>query len=388
LGTIADELATIPFLRRAPQAQVRASAPLWESCALGPGEVLWGVGEQVDAVGLLVLGELSVELDGTVVGRVLPGELLGEASGFFSDTTRSATLRARSACQVLSLPVGSLHTLRWQGSGVYDALLEQALVTLARRVSATNARIAEVATGGQAAPARTEPSALVRFWKALRPGGPSGACPPIEPLLRRQPGLADIDGETLAALAQGFVAEPVEEGRILFLEGESGEAAWLVADGEIGVLRNVRGDRAELLAQLGPGSLVGVNTLVERAARTASCVATRPSWLYRMDAEGYERLRGPNRLAWRESLLASLATQIRNANASLQRASGGKPRTASDGQVTTAPPRAGAGAAPGEHDFSELLRASGWLEGLPSIDLEAMEVVVTEDQRRNPRKRG
>lgn len=402
MGSIADELAIIPFLRRAPTEQLRASAPLWEQHALAPGEVLWKAGGAVDALAVLLVGELSAEVEGTAVGRVLPGELVGEASAFFANATRSATLRARTSSQVLTLSNASLHTLRWQGSSVYDALLEQGLVSLVRRIGATNVRIAQVATGGVAAPTRTEPSVLVRFWKALRPGGPTGACPPIEPLLRRQPGLAEVSAEVVAALAQGFVAEPVEEGKILFLEGETGAAAWLVADGSVDVLRNVRGNRAELLANLGPGSLFGINTLVERGARTASCVAARPGWLYRMDAEGYSTLRGPNRLAWRESLLGSLATQIRNANSGLQRASGAKAAmpahtaTPSAGSPSSAAPSSAAPSSAGpsgrstvdaDAQFKELLKASGWLEGLPDVDLEAMEVVITEDQRRNPRRR-
>ncbi len=375
MGSIADELATIPFLRRVPAAELRASAPLWELVALGPGEALWEGGTAVDAVGIVLVGELVAELDGVVVGRVLPGELAGEASAFFAGRTRSATLRARTPAQVVALPVPSLHTLRWQRSPVYDALLDQALLTLTRRVSATNVRIAQVATGGVAAPARTEPSALVRLWKALRPGGPGGPCPALEPLLRRQPGLADADGETLAVLASAFVAEPVQEGQVVFLEGEPGAAAWLVADGQIDVLRNVRGDRAELLARLGPGSLFGINALVEKGARTASCVAAGPGWLYRMDADGYGRLRGPNRLAWRECLLGVLTTQIRNANAALQKASGGP--------QAPARPRA---EPVGDAAFQDLLRASGWLEGVPDDALAAVQVVTTDDAKRN-RKR-
>jgi CRP-like cAMP-binding protein len=374
VGSIADELATIPYFSRVPARDVRASAPLWEQVALGAGEILWHQNAPVDALAILLFGELVAELDGVAVGRVLPGELLGEASAFFAGTARSATLRARVASQVAALSVPSLHTLRWQRSAVYDALLDQALLTLVRRVAATNVRIAQAATGRVAAPARTEPSALVRLWKTLRPGGPSGPCPPIEPLLRRQPGLAEVDGETLAAIAQAFVAEPLQEGQIVFLEGEAGSAAWLVAEGQVDVLRHVRGDRAELLASLGAASLFGINTLVERGARTASCVAARPGWLYRIDAEGHARLRGGNRQAWRESLLGVLATQIRNANAGLQKVSGGP----------KAPPRTRPATADG---FQDLLRASGWLEGVPDTDLERLEVVVTEDARRNPKNR-
>lgn len=382
MGTIADELATIPFLRRVAAHELRGSAPLWEQVALSPGEELWGDGEAVDSLAILLLGELSAELDGVVVGRVMPGEVLGEASAFFAGSTRSATLRARLASQVIELPVPSLHTLRWQKSGVYDALLDQALITLVRRVAATNQRIAQTATGGAAVPSRVEPSALVRLWKVLRPGGPSGPCPAIDPLLRKQPGLASVDGEVTAAIAQAFTAEPLQEGQVVFLEGEPGAAAFLVADGQIDVLRNVRGERAELLASLSAGSLFGFNTLIERGARTASCVAARPGWLYRMDAEGYTKLRGANRLIWRECLLATLATQIRNANHSLQRASGVRPKPAS--RPEAAAPRGPQGP---DTAFQDLLRASGWLEGVPDSALDQIEVVVTDDQRRNPRKR-
>jgi hypothetical protein len=96
---------------------------------------------------------------------------------------------------------------------------------------------------------------------------------------------------------------------------------------------------------------------------------------------------------WRESVLAVLASQIRNANASLQRAS-----AASVGSPAGAGPatRAGAGSPPlgrhatrNEDGFKDLLKASGFLEALPTeeADLEQLEVVLTEDDRRNPRKR-
>ena len=379
MGSIADELASIPLLRRAGADALRASAPLWDAVALSPGEVLWDAGSAVEELGVVLLGELAAELDGVEVGRVLPGELLGEASAFFAGSTRSATLRARGDAQVVTLPVGSLHTLRWQRSSVYDALLEQALLSLVRRISATNTRLSKVATGGAAAPARTEPSALARLWRALRPGGPSGPCPPIEPLLRRQPGLADVDGETLAALSAAFVAEPVQEGEVVFLEGEAGAAAWLVADGAIDVLRNVRGERAEMLAMLGAGSLFGINTLIERGARTASCVAARPGWLYRIDAEAHAGLSGANRVAWRECVLGVLATQLRNANAGLQKALGGPKSGPARSSVASAAPRSDAA-------FQDILRASGWLEAVSESHLDSLQVVVTEDMKRNPRR--
>lgn len=378
MASIADELVSIPFLARASAPALRASAPLWELVSLDPGEALWDAGAAVDELAVVLLGELGAESGGVEVGRVLPGEICGEAC-FFEGAVRTATLRARTPTQALTLSAASLRTLRWQRSRVYEVLLEQSLISMVRRIKATDAKIAQVVHGGVAAPSRQEPSVLARLWKALRPGGPTGPCPPIEPLLRRLPGLREIDGESLAALTQAFVAEPAEEGSVLFLEGDAGSACYLVADGAVDVLRHVRGSRAELLAQLNAGDFFGANTLVEKGARTASCLAASPAWLYRMDAEAFHKLAGDTRMLFRECVLATLGSQIRNANACLERAvRGASPRPA----TSAAPPSKGDG-------FQDLLRASGYLEGLPAAEaeLEQLEVVRSEDDRRNPKKR-
>ncbi len=381
MSTVAEELQTLPFFRRVAAADVRASAALWSEVALAPGEALWRQAEAVDELGVIVVGELSATVDGVEVGRVLPGELVGEASAFFSGMTRSATLRARGTAQVLTLSTASLRTLRWQRSAMYDALLEQAALTLVRRIRSTDVRIAQVARGSASAPSRAEPSALVRLWKAFRPGGPSGACPPIDPLIRRQPGLKDIDAAVIKALAGNFVAEPVEEGQVVFLEGEPGSASYIVAEGQIDVLRHVRGDKAELLASLKPGDQFGVNTLIERGTRTASCVAASAGWMYRMDAEAFNKMRGDARMFWRESVLAVLGSQIRNANKALHRA---MPDDARAAAIASAPRPASPNAEPDA--FQSLLKASGFLESLPmsESELDSLEVVQTEADRRNP----
>lgn len=247
------------------------------------------------------------------------------------------------------LPTPSLRTLRWQRSALYDALLDQGFRTLARRIRATDQKIACLALGGEPAPARVEASALVRLWKALRPGVPRTGPPDLLPLLRRQPGLRDADPTTLLRIQAAFEPEPVEEGQIVFLEDEPGETAWIVAEGAVDVLRHVRGDRAELLATLTAGDPFGINTLVERGPRTASCVAAQAGWLYRLDAARAAALTGDARLRWRESMLAALATQIRLANGSLNRVAGrDPPRSASE-------------------ELRELLTATAYLEGLPGV---------------------
>lgn len=368
MSALEDDLVTIPLFRRVGSAELRVTAPLWTALKVKAGQSVWEQGSAVDELAVLLNGELSALVNGAEVGRVMPGEMIGEVAAFLAGSTRSASLRARKDATLLTLPVPGLRALRWQRSPVYDALLEQALLALARRIRTSNLQIARMAAGGANAPHREEPSALARLWRTLRPGGPREACPSLIPLLVQQPVLRSADPALLDVLSAAFVAKAMDEGEILCIEGETGDAAWLIASGEVDVLRNVRGNRAELLKTLKAGDLMGVNALVELAPRSASVVARTAGWLFRIDSKSFQTLQGETRLVWRESVLASLAAQLRNANALLARLGDNSPS---------------------EDSFKQLLAASGYLESLPASDRELAElrVVVDEDQRRNSKRR-
>lgn len=374
MASIIDELIFLPFFRRVASADLKATLPLWGQLSLQPGAMLWMERAAANELAIVTSGELVATVDGVQVGKVLPAEIVGEVSAFFSNQSRSATLVARKPTALLMLKVEGLRALRWQRNPIYELLVEQAMVSMVRRIRNTDVRIAQVAVGDLPAPVRTEPSVLVRLWKALLPGGPRTECPPLAPLLCRQPVLRDVEPEVVAALCDGFTAMPVEEGQIIFLEGEPGESAYIVADGKVDVMRNVRGQKAELLATLKAGDQFGINTLVESGPRTASCVASTAGWLYKMDSSAYSGMRGDARLVWRECVLASLASQLRNANAALQRESPSAPG------VEKAPPK---------DRFQQLLKASGYLQGLPvdEAELEAFQVIETEDAIRNRKNR-
>ncbi len=373
MPTVAQDLASIPALRGVPALDLIAAAPLWVQITLEKGRTLWAEGQPADGLAVLVSGEMTVEKQGKQVGKVLAGEVLGEASAFLRDHTRTVTLRAVDGCRVLTLRAERLQALRDGQSGLYEAVVELAHHALVRRIHAANLRVAQSNTGTEAAPARKQRTALVRLWNALRPGLLDTPCPPITPLLERLPGLGDADHATINAIATGFTPEAVGAGTILFLEGEPGTSAWLLASGRVDVLRNVRGGQAERLATLEAGAMLGVNALIERGARTASCVAATPCWLYRMDGiSGYKHLRGRQRLRWRESLLGSLTSQIRSADHALE--------------VTHVPAPGEAKLPPAPDRFADLLRASGWTDGVDGLDLSDVETITTEDDRRNARR--
>jgi len=377
--SLQDELALLPLFQRLPPAALRATASLWSLQELPVGTVLWRAGAPVEDLGILLGGDLRAVVNEVEVGRVLPGELIGEAAGFFVGSTRTVSLVAHAPSKVAVLTVNALRTLRWQRSPLYTLLLDAALSTLAKRIQSVNQKIAGGAVGREAAPVRSEPALLARLWRALVPGGPSTPCPDLAPMLRALPGLRDAEDADLVPLQKAFVAEPMVEGKQIFLEGDSASSAFLIADGAVDVLRNVRGDRAERLASLQAGDLIGINTLIQPGPRTASCVGVGSGWLYRMDASAYEALEGEARLLWRESMLASLAAQIRMSN-NASRRDAGRPLPAA--ALATGP-------IDSVEDFEAMLRASGFLEGLPVSEgaLADIEVVITEDQKRNPRRR-
>ncbi|MSP54587.1 MAG: cyclic nucleotide-binding domain-containing protein [Myxococcales bacterium] len=370
--SLADELRMLPLFQRVPASAVSSAAALWSVRTLHVGEVLWRAGAPVEEIGIVLAGDLRAMLNEGEVGRVLPGEVVGEASGFFPGSLRSASLVAKSPSTVALLPVSGLRTLRWQRSPMHGALLDAALSTLARRIQFANQRVASLAQGREAAPVRSEPALLARLWRSLVPGQPKEPCPELLPLIQGLPGLGDAAPDVLKPLEAAFVAEPMEEGKPLFLEGETASSAFLVALGTVDVLRHVRGDRAERLATLKPGDLLGINTLIQVGPRTASCVSVGRGWLYRLDATAYEGLTGDTRLWWRESMLGALAIQLRLSNQALRRDLAQRQQAvAGDG-------------------FKELLAASGFLEGLPVGEdaLAQIEVVLTEDTKRNRRPPG
>lgn len=368
MSDLAAELAALPFLRAAGTPAIYRAAQLFRSMDLGVGQRLWEEGQPAASLAIVLHGELEVIVAGQSVGRVLAPELVGEAGVFFEGAQRSGTLHAVRPTSIATLAATGLAALRQEGSPVYDVLLDQALQTLARRIRRIDQRIALLAVGATEAPARKEPSALVRMWRAIVPGGPSGDPPPLVGLLRAQPGLANADEALLRELASAYVPVAVTQGEVVFFEGDPGAALYVVGTGTVEVLRNVRGDRAELLATLGPGASFGANTLVEAGTRTASCVASSPAWLYRLDRTALGRLSAEVRRTWRESMAAALAAQIRHANQALRKV---MPN------------------APVESSFRGLLQASGFLEGLPvnEAQLETVRFAVDEDMRRNPRRR-
>lgn len=98
--------------------------------------------------------------------------------------------------------------------------------------------------------------------------------------------LVALDRQLLASLLK---EEAYAAGEVIFQEGDSGETAYLIWSGQVGVLK---GDlQAPILLGLrGPGEVVGEMALLEGQPRSASIVALQDSRLLRIHRQGFQEI--------------------------------------------------------------------------------------------------
>jgi putative peptide zinc metalloprotease protein len=103
--------------------------------------------------------------------------------------------------------------------------------------------------------------------------------------LRALPPFRNLGGDELAALAAYGSWEVVAPGTTIIREGEPGDAFYVVAAGQLAVVRD--GAR---IATLGPGEYVGETALLTEQPRTATVRTVTPARLYRLDPPGFRAL--------------------------------------------------------------------------------------------------
>src|SRR5512145_3210462 len=95
-----------------------------------------------------------------------------------------------------------------------------------------------------------------------------------------------LDPATLDALVAALEPVRLPGGQPLFLQGEPGDAAYLVLSGRLRVER-ARDGRLELIREMGRGELVGELALLTGATRSASVRAVRDTELGRLPRDRF-----------------------------------------------------------------------------------------------------
>ncbi len=330
-----------------PTDEARIIAKAWRSQVLRPGRTVWEQGELAPDFGMLARGELAVYVDGEEIGIILRGDVLGETAAFATTATRSATLQAVVPSEVLLLSGDEMPRLANAFPAFHEALLDQCLFGLSKRIRATDLRIATLSRGVQPAPRAEPPTKFTRVMRSLKDKVTGTEPPALAPMLGALPALGRQPQAVLEAVAGAFVLHPFERDEALTREGERATGVFLLAEGEVQILRNVRGQMAELLAIFQPGDVFGAVTLVRPGNRTATCQALGKGWAYRLDEQAYRDLSGQAALAWKSCMMATMGIQLRNANALLAGLQSGDH----------------AGGPLSEAQYQRLLEAAGALEG-------------------------
>ncbi len=134
-------------------------------------------------------------------------------------------------------------------------------------------------------------------------------------VLRRAPLLAALDEESTRALIARMRPIELARGDRLFLEGDPGDALYVIEAGKIKLGRRATDGRENLLAILGPGEMFGELSLFDPGPRVATAVAVSAARVQSLTRDDFVPLLDQPRVSL--SLLAALGRRLRRTNEAL-----------------------------------------------------------------------
>ena len=314
MSKVLERLQSLPIFLDFSDKDWRGLDLLWDIRHVAEDEILWLQGDLASELAFLLDGALSVQINGQSLATVPKNELVGELAVFTQDV-RSASISAETDCELLILSSENFEIMRDSHPKVYDCLLDVSLTRLAIRIQAMNRRIARTSAGTDIAPERHEDNVFSQIWKKI--SGLENKTPPAAiDAMKKLPKTQDANSVDIKMIISMMKPRLVPKGSPVILESEIGNTCYLLVEGCVEVYRNVRGGKAQLLAHLYPGALLGTGALLLKERRNASCVASKNTdvWVYEMDRKSFNKLQGSAGRLWREALLHSLAFQLRVAD--------------------------------------------------------------------------
>jgi len=136
----------------------------------------------------------------------------------------------------------------------------------------------------------------------------------LEPdLIGAFPLFASMTVESRASFAEQLHRRPVRRGEKLFVEGEPGDAVYLLLKGKVKIFRTSPDGRENLLIVMGPGEVFGELSLFDPGPRTATASAVVSSEVASLDHAELTRLL-EHRPETAALLLRVLARRLRRTN--------------------------------------------------------------------------
>src|ERR1700743_2865429 len=112
-----------------------------------------------------------------------------------------------------------------------------------------------------------EPHLILQGWQQ---GGPVDN---TEGVLKRAPLFDALDDEGARTLRRQMAEVKLSRGEHLFLEGDDGDALYVVIEGKMKLTRAAQDGRENLLSVIGPGEMFGELSLFDPRPRTSSASA-------------------------------------------------------------------------------------------------------------------
>jgi len=290
---MADDLdfskpAGSPKPAAAPQAPLYIAAiarAFFESAgkeeAVAAGTVFFAENEKAsrillkrDKMYLLLEGRVGLAAKGRPIGVVKVGEIFGEMAAI-SDSPRSATAVAQTACRVLSLDDKSFYSAL-QKKPEFALMM---LGTLIVRLRGMIARLSGV-------PSSSEVKESPRVF----------------------------DKTLLASLSGGLGAQAAvryDRGKVIMVAGQAGALMYVVTEGRVAI--SIRGAVVE---RVGPGGVFGEMALVDQSPRAANAVAETDCTLLGINRNVLLNLVKSDP-TFGISLLGAMAERVRNTAAAL-----------------------------------------------------------------------
>jgi len=253
-------------------------ALLLEPQLLGERQILFDEGDPGDGLWLLGPGvevSISRKADAQPWLTLKAGESVGELS-LIDRSSRSATAQVTRGGPALFLANERMDRALEEGSVPAHKLLRELARLLCRRLRATNDQIVPRTAG-------TLP---------LSPKLPEGPCTPE--LLAQVAPFKDLPATVRLALAQKLKLISVPGVTPIFGEGDLGDAAYFLVQGEATVGRN-----GKTLATLTSGGMTGLVACVDKGSRSASVVTGGPAQLLKLSSGDFDVLfESSNRFAF------------------------------------------------------------------------------------------
>ncbi len=124
--------------------------------------------------------------------------------------------------------------------------------------------------------------------------------------LRKVPLFSDLSTNDLSKLCEMITEVRLNPGEELFAEGAPGDAAYVIKEGQVEIIK-VSGGREVLLNVRHPGEVIGEISLIEEAPRMASVRAREQSLLLAISKEQFEELLNTSSSAVRAVLFTVVA---------------------------------------------------------------------------------